>query len=67
MRCFGTNDDECCNFYHPNDNDRCLNECPADTRPNDNLDCRGIYEPNNIIVYNNNNSHNNIILVEVYM
>ena len=42
MRCFGPDPDECCSFYDPHDNSKCLNECPPETMVTDNFDCAGI-------------------------
>ena len=42
MRCFDYTSDECCSFYDPHDNDKCLNECPPDRLITENFDCAGI-------------------------
>ena len=41
MRCFDYTSDECCSFYDPHDNDKCLNECPPDRLITENFDCTG--------------------------
>ena len=41
-RCFGDQDDDCCNFYDPA-NGECLIQCPRDKMVTDTFDCAGVY------------------------
>ena len=46
MRCFGHTPEECCNFYDPHNNDKCLDECPLERQLiNDSEDfyCTGLH------------------------
>ena len=43
MRCFGHTPEECCNFYDPHDNDKCLDECPPERLITENFYCTGLH------------------------
>ena len=51
-RCFGDQDDDCCNFYDPA-NGQCLIQCPFDRMVTDTFDCAGVYIEDKLTSANN--------------